>query len=268
MEEMIGKQLGSGGTSNVYEWGKHEVIKIYKPHVSENMIQNERRIGELLNHYSLEIPKLIRTVPMNGKTALIYERIHGTIMAEQLLKGRYEPELAYKFAEMHYGIHKKAIVELSPYHDFLQNRILELKEFLGGRTEALLHLLERIPDDHKLCHGDYQPLNILRVKNKYFVIDWNGACSGNPVLDVAWSYMTLHSPAIKYLLGEAVSNSFTGFTNDYIVHYSALSGIPPESIFICLPITAVRRLYDNLTYENETARLEKDWLMNMIDSCI
>ena len=81
MESMIGKQVGSGGTSTVYEWGNSEVIKIYKSHITDEVIKNEEYIGEILNKFSLEIPKYKRTIEIHGKKALIYERVNGRVLA-------------------------------------------------------------------------------------------------------------------------------------------------------------------------------------------
>lgn len=106
MEYMIGKLVGSGGTSDVYEWGNTEVVKIYKSYVANDVINNEMFIGQLLNKFSLDIPKYNGSIDYNGKKALIYERINGEIMAEPLLKGIYKKELAIKFAQMHLDIHK------------------------------------------------------------------------------------------------------------------------------------------------------------------
>lgn len=264
MDIVLGKHIGSGGTSNVYEWGDTEVIKIYKPHIEENVIDNEMYIGQILNRFSLNIPKYIGSIDYCGKRALIYERICGKIMAEPLLQGNYETELANKFAQMHYDIHKKTLNELPTQYDFLKNRMLELSNVLGDKTTYLIDLLDSLPKENKLCHGDYQPLNIIGEDNKYIVIDWNGACSGNPILDVAWSYMTLNSPIIKSLLGAFVSEIFANFAKDYLSYYCNLSGIKQEHILMCLPIAASRRLYDNTMCDNENSRLEREWLFRMI----
>lgn len=264
MENMIGKQIGSGGTSEVYEWGKTEIIKIYKSHVTDDVINNEIFIGQLLNKLSLDIPKLNGSIDFNGKKAIIYERINGEILAEPLLKGNYNKELAIKFAGMHFDIHKKEINELPSQYDFLKNRILELRYLLGDKTNSLLNLLDSIPINKKLCHGDFQPFNIMGADDKYTVIDWNGACSGNPVLDVAWSYITLNSPIIKLLLGEEISEIFYNFTKDYLFFYCKLSSIKQEKILMCLPIVATRRLYDNLLHDNENSRFEREWLLKFI----
>lgn len=266
MEIMLGKQIGSGGTSNVFEWGTHEVIKIYKPHMSDAAINNEIYIGELLNKFSLDIPKYVRSIELDGKRAIIYERADGKVFAEPLFGGIYEIELSAKFAIMHHDIHEKTIDELPSQYKFLKNRILDLGNILGDKTTSLLDLLDSIPDDNKLCHGDFQPLNIIGDGNQYVVIDWNGACSGNPVFDVAWSYMTLNSPAVANILGEYISKIFTTFTKDYLSYYCNLSGIDKIQILNCIPIVATRRLHDNYSNENDTSRLERDWLHGLISN--
>lgn len=264
MEDMIGKQLGSGGTSTVYEWRDTQVIKVYKSHVGEDVINNEMYIGQLLNKYTLLIPKLIGSIDINGKKALIYERVHGKVMADSLLKGIYKTELSYRFAKMHYDIHRKEIDELPSQYDFLKNRIVDLRSDLGDQTQPLLNLLDSISIDNKLCHGDYQPLNIIGEDDKYTVIDWNGACSGNPVFDVAWSYLTLNSPIITPLLGADIADVFANFIEDYLLYYCKLSGIKQKHVLKCLPIVAARRLYDNLLSDSENSQLEREWLYNII----
>lgn len=268
MENKIGNLLGSGGTSNVYEWGEAYVIKMFKPHVEDSVINNEKNIGKLLNRFSLSIPKLVGSIDNEGKLALIYERVEGEIFAKPLLDGDYQQRLAHSYARMHYEIHKKVITELPSLHEMLKYRILSLKDRLGdkpiGKAEALLHLLENIPIGQSLCHGDYQPLNIIGEDNEYRVIDWNGACSGNPILDVAWSYMTLLSPAVDHLLSESAAKVFREFNEDYLQSYCEMSGIQKQQIIDCLPIVAARRLYDNIFNGNEISKLEMDWLYSLI----
>ena len=264
MEKQIGKLIGSGGTSDVHEWGDNEVIKIYKTHISDGTINHEEYIGKLLNKTFLNIPKLIDSITIDGKSALIYERKPGNILAEPLLKGLYEKELAQKFAKMHYDIHMETIIELPKQYEFFYNRITDLSSILGSKSDALLELLDSIPNETKLCHGDYQPLNIIGEAGDYTVIDWNGACSGNPVLDVAWTYLTLNSPVVKHLLGKEASELFTLFVEEYLSHYCQLSGINSTQVLKCLPLVAARRLYDNNLSDTDVSKLEKDWLHQLL----
>lgn len=264
MEKQIGKLLGSGGTSDVYEWSDSEVIKIYKSHVSDGTINHEEYIGKLLNNTFLNIPKLIDSISIDGKRALIYERKAGNILAAPMLKGIYEKELAQKFAKMHYDIHMETISELPLQYEFFYNRITGLSNILGDKSDTLLKLLNSIPTDTRLCHGDYQPLNILGEADSYTVIDWNGACSGNPVLDVAWTYLTLNSPVVKHLLGEETSKIITLFIEEYLTHYCQLSGMESTQVLKCLPLVAVRRLYDNNSSDTDVSKLERDWLYQIL----
>lgn len=261
---MLGNEIGTGGTSTVYEWGETEVLKVYKPHVTDDVIQNEHYIGQLLNKLPLEIPRYFGSIELNGRRALIYERIEGKIFAEPFLQGRYKTELAYKFSQMHFDIHKKVTDKLPAQYIFLKNRIIELKNYLGDTASSLLNLLDSIPADNRLCHGDYQPFNIISNSNRSVVIDWNGACSGNPVFDVAWSYMTLNSPMIEQLLGKCVSDTFAYLGKDYLYYYCKLADMDEEQILTCLPIAAARRLYDNNLRTNDSAKNESEWLLELI----
>ncbi len=264
VEYLIGKQIGAGGTSTVYEWGNHEVIKIFKPHMSEDAITYEEYIGTILNKFALEIPRFIRSIEMDGKKALIYERVNGSVLLDSIFEGGGQPDMAYRYAKMHHDIHRCSITELPSQYEFLKRRVVEMKPALGDKAEKLLDLLDSIPDDIKLCHGDYQPLNILTCNGKYIAIDWNDACFGNPVLDVAWSYQTLNSPAIRFHFDETVANLAIALSREYLMHYSKLSGIDEGQIIRCLPIVAARRLYDNNLNENDISRWEHDWLMDNI----
>ncbi len=270
MENRIGRLLGSGGTSQVYEWDTDQVIKIYKAHVDDNVINNERYIGELLNKFILDIPKLLGSTFIKEKQALIYERIQGNVFADPLLHGCYEIRMAYQYAKMHYEIHKKITTELPSLHEMLRQRILslqdKLEELQEGLLDSLLRLLDRIPHGQRLCHGDFQPFNIIGDETGYRVIDWNGACFGNPCLDVAWSYMTLNSPVVDHLLSDAIARVFRKFNEDYLLHYCDLSGINRQKILECIPIVAARRLHDNVYHDNGTAKIEKDWLYGLLET--
>lgn len=268
MENIIGNQIGSGGTSTVYEWGVNEVIKIFKPHVTDDVINNEKEIAEHLNRFSLDIPKYIDCIEWKGQRAIIYERIPGNIFAEPLLNGYYDQQTAHLFAKMHYDIHKKTIDALPSQYEFFKNRIVTSNDIFGDKTEPLLSLLDSIPKEKQLCHGDYQPLNIIGDEKKYVVIDWNGACCGSPVLDAAWSYMTLNSPVVSCLLGEAIADVFAALAREYLTHYCFLAKREESEIIKCLPLVAARRLYDNKQNDNDHSRQESKWLHQLIEKML
>ena len=54
----------------------------------------------------------------------------------------------------------------------------------------LFRLLEKLPTHDKLCHGDFNPSNIMVDDNgNYVILDWSHATQGNASADVARTYM-------------------------------------------------------------------------------
>ena len=264
MKNIIGKCIGDGGTATVYEWGNNEVIKVFKPNIPTETIKNEEYIGKILNDSSLCIPKYIKTIKLNNKLAIIYERVHGKSLAEVLIDATDKSDIAANFARTHYEIHQYHIDKLPSQHDMLNWNISKMGGVLGDNIKKMQELLDNISIENKVCHGDFHPLNIMVDCDKYTTIDWNGSCSGNPLLDVAWSYLTLNSPAIESIYGQLISNIFTKFSNEYLNYYCQYANINKYKILMCLPIVAIRRLYDNSRCETDISKYEDSWLKYII----
>jgi len=57
--------------------------------------------------------------------------------------------------------------------------------------ESALKVLETLPDDDFLCHGDFHPDQIIMSKKGPIIIDWITATMGSPAADVAQSSLIL-----------------------------------------------------------------------------
>jgi aminoglycoside phosphotransferase (APT) family kinase protein len=57
--------------------------------------------------------------------------------------------------------------------------------------ERVLSLLRVLPDGDRLCHLDFHPPNVITDGTKLTVIDWPGACRGDPLVDVAATVVIL-----------------------------------------------------------------------------
>lgn len=263
MENMIGKLIGTGGTSSVYEWGNNEVIKIFKPNIPNEVIKNEQYIGKMLNDLSLCTPKYIKTIELNNKLAIIYERAYGRTLAEILIETTDKSEVAANFARIHYEIHQCCIDELPSQHDMYKWRISKMSSYFKNEVKKMQDLFGSLSIESKLCHGDFHPLNILVDCGKYITLDWNGICSGNPLLDVAWSYLTLNSPSIELMYGQLMAKITTEFSNEYLKYYCSYSNVDKYDVLKYLPLAAIRRLYDNISCETDMSKYENDWLKDI-----
>jgi thiamine kinase-like enzyme len=54
-------------------------------------------------------------------------------------------------------------------------------------------LIENLPKDSVVCHGDINPNNIMFCEGEYKFIDWVNAGIGNPLYDIA-EYVWLNIP--------------------------------------------------------------------------
>ena len=266
MENMIGKIIGTGGTSSVYEWGNDEVIKIFKPNVPIEVIKNEQHVGKMLNDLSLCTPKYIKTIEFDNKLAIIYERAYGRTLAEILIETTDKSEMAASFAKIHYEIHQCYMDELPSQQEMYSWKISKMSSYFKKEVKKMEDLFESLPIENKLCHGDFHPLNILVDCDKYITLDWNGICSGSPLLDVAWSYLTLNSPSIELMYGQAMAKVVTEFSKDYLKYYCSYSNVDKYDVLKYLPLVAVRRLYDNISCETDMPKYENDWLKDIISN--
>lgn len=264
MENIMGKRIGHGGTATVYEWGNNEVIKVFKPNIPIEIIKKEEYIGKVLNDSSICMPKYIKTIELNNNLAIIYERVYGKSLAEVLVETAAKSDIAANFARTHYEIHQYHIDKLPSQYDMLNSNISKMGGVLGNNLKKMQDLLDNISIENRVCHGDFHPLNIMVDLDKYITIDWNGSCLGSPLLDVAWSYLTLNSPAIESIHGQLIANIFTKFSNEYLNYYCQYANINKYKILMCLPIVAIRRLYDNSTCKTNISKYEDSWLKYII----
>ena len=74
--------------------------------------------------------------------------------------------------------------------DKLSRQINGLKEIDATTRYELLTRLESMPKHNKVCHGDFNPSNVIVGKNgKMTVVDWAHATQGNASADAAMTYL-------------------------------------------------------------------------------
>jgi len=218
----------------------------------------------MLNETKLGIPRYIKTIELNNTLAIVYERAYGRTLAEILIETTDKSNIAANFARVHYEINQCYIDNLPTQNSMFHWRISRMRNNLEKDIKKVEELINSIPIENKLCHGDFHPLNILVDCDKYIILDWNGCCSGNPMLDVGWSYLTLNSPSIEAIYGENMANITKEFSNEYLKYYCQYPNIDKHEILKYLPLAAIRRLDDNLSCETDNSKYENNWLKNVI----
>ena len=128
----------------------------------------------------------------------------------------------------------------------LARQINSITELDASQRYELPTRLESMPHHSKLCHGDFNPSNIIVGKNgKMTVVDWAHATQGNASADAAMTYLLF---ALK---DQEVADL-------YLKIFCKKSDTAIQYVQQWLPIVAASQLVK----ENE---LEKDFLMKWID---
>ena len=165
-------------------------IKIFDENYSKAGILNEALNQARIEETNLNIPKILEILMIDGKWAIIEEFIEGKSIAELI---KEDPDNTDKyletFVEIQMEIHSQKAPMLNKLKDKMNRKISETS--LDATTRYELHTrLEGMPKHNKVCHGDFDPSNVIITPDgKHYIIDWAHTTQGNASADVARSYL-------------------------------------------------------------------------------
>ena len=127
---------------------------------------------------------------IDGKWAIVSEYIEGKTLAV-LMEEAPEKQAEYLelLVDIQLEIHSKKSPLLNKLKDKMNRKISETN--LDATTRYELHTrLEGMPKHTKVCHGDFNPSNIIITSDGTpYIIDWAHATQGNASADVARTYL-------------------------------------------------------------------------------
>ena len=193
-----------GVGKKVYRDGDR-LIKSFDETYSKADILNEALNQARVEQTSLNIPKILGVSVVDGKWSVIWEFIEGETL-EKMMQDHPEKEDEYLdfFVDLQIKMSKEKVPLLGHLRDKMHAKISASSYPASVRYD--LHVrLDGLPRHTKLCHGDFQPSNIIITKEGTpYIIDWSHATQGNGSADAARTYLLfkLHKQdeiAEKYL---------------------------------------------------------------------
>ena len=173
----------------VYKDGD-KCIKVFDENYSKSGILNEALNQARIEETELNIPKILEITMVDGKWAIIEEFIEGKSIAELMKEDpeNYDKYLE-QFVDIQMEVHSQKSPLLNKLKDKMNRKISEAK--LDATTRYELHTrLEGMPKHNKVCHGDFDPSNVIVTPDgKHYIIDWAHATQGNASADVARTYL-------------------------------------------------------------------------------
>lgn len=181
--------IAERGKKTVYRDGD-KCIKVFSEDYSKSDILNEALNQARIEETGLNIPKLYEVTVIDGKWAIVYEYIEGKTLA-QLMEENPDKidEYLDRFVDIQLEIQSKRSPLLTKLKSKMNRKISMTN--LDATTRYELHTrLEGLPKHTKICHGDFDPSNVIITEDdKAYVIDWAHVTQGNASADVARTYL-------------------------------------------------------------------------------
>lgn len=223
------------------------IVKLYEASHAKSDVYNEALNNARAEETGLPVPAIKEVTAIDGKWALVMERVEGTTL-EELMEKNPEKLESYmeQFVDLQLEVHSKKSILINKQKDKLSRQINSLKMIDATTRYELLTRLEGMPKHTKLCHGDFNPSNIIVGEDgKPSIIDWAHVTQGNASADAAMTYLLF---ALKD----------QDRADLYLSLYCKKSDTARQYVQKWLPIVAASQL----TKDNE---LEKDFLLRWID---
>lgn len=176
-------------TKTVYR-DEERVIKVFDTTYSKADVLNEALNQARVEETGLNIPRIHEVTKIDGKWAIITDYIEGKTMTELIEENPEKlDEYLELFVDLQMQVHQKSAPMLGKLKDKMNRKINEAQ--LDATTRYELHTrLEGMPKHKKLCHGDFNPSNIIITEDGVpYIFDWAHATQGNASADVARTYL-------------------------------------------------------------------------------
>ena len=165
-------------------------LKVFNEDFSKADVLNEALNQARIEETGLNIPKILEVTVIDGKWTIVSEFIKGKTLARLMEENPDKfDEYLKLFVDLQISVHEKKCPLLNKLKDKMNRKITEAD--LDATTRYELHTrLEGMPKHNKVCHGDFNPSNIIiNEEGVPYIIDWSHATQGNASADVARTYL-------------------------------------------------------------------------------
>ena len=185
--------IGQGANGKVYRIDPDTIVKVYLNPDALPEIHRERELARAA--FVLGVPTAIPYDVVRiegGGYGSVFELLNATSFAKLLIRGEKSvDEIAKMSVDLLKLIHS-TVVKPDTMPD-MKAVALNWSEFLkdylpADKYEKLHGLIEAVPDDDHMMHGDYHIKNVMLQNGEVLLIDMDTLCHGHPVFELASMY--------------------------------------------------------------------------------
>ena len=183
------EEIGRGANGTIYRIDQDNVVKVYNNADALADIQHEREVAKLA--LILGIPTAISydVVRVGESYGSVFELLNARSFSKILSA---EPEkfdwCVKEYVEMLKKIHSTVVPEgkLPDMKETVVDWASFMQDHLPGEAgEKLMRLVEAVPHDDHMIHGDYHTKNLELVGDEVLIIDMDTLAVGHPVFELA-----------------------------------------------------------------------------------
>jgi len=189
----LGHLVATGRTSRLYAHGTDSVVKVPRHGVPDEWLALEAELTAAVREAGVPAPQVRDVVRSHGRIAVVFERINGPSMWEEIVSAPDTVERrAAQLADIHRELLSVGLPERVPdLVDRTQRKIKSSTRLLHTEQNAAADLVANVARGAALLHGDLHPGNILLAADGPVIIDWFDASIGHPVADVCRSVLLM-----------------------------------------------------------------------------
>ena len=186
------EEIGRGANGTIYRIDKDNVVKVYNNADALSEIQHEREVARTA--LVLGIPTAISydVVRVGESYGSVFELLDAKSFSKLLAT---EPErmdwCVREYVELLKKIHGTVVPagELPDMKETVLNWAEFMKDHLPEEAgEKLLSMVQAVPYDEHMIHGDYHTKNVELVGDEVLLIDMDTLAVGHPVFELASMY--------------------------------------------------------------------------------
>lgn len=166
-------------------------IKVFNAEYSKADVLNEALNQARIEQLGLHVPRVLEVTAIDGKWAIVFEYVKGTTLA-QLMKEDPEKKAEYieLLVDLQMRVHAKTAPLLNKLKDKMARKIMQ-SELEATTRYNLYARIMNMPKHSKVCHGDFNPSNIIVAEDgTSYILDWAHATQGNASADAACTYLS------------------------------------------------------------------------------
>ena len=165
-------------------------MKVFDASYSKADVLSEALNQARVEETGLHVPTVHEVTLMDGKWTIVTDYINGKTLAQLMLENpEKKDEYLEFFVDLQIEVQSKRCPLLTKLRDKMSRKISQT-DFDATTRYELFTRLDDMPKHSKLCHGDFNPSNIIITEDGTpYILDWSHATQGNGSADAARTYL-------------------------------------------------------------------------------